>query len=566
MVRKEKGMAKAGSKALAMTMAVALLMMGEATVAGAAVNAPKWVAALYVEAQKMVGLRWAPTPGATGYKILRSTTSGKDYQEIASTAAPQHFDKDLKPGVTYYYVLQAVTAAETSPNSAEKSVVIPGVKEVKETLPPEWSTFVAKQRTQFGKPVHEIHLSWKPVPQVIAYNVYRSTEPGKNYELISSAGETRMIDPKVEEGKTYYYVLTALDKAFKETKYSEEKSVAVVAKKKKAVATKKRVEILYKPTQVLYRVMNEVSVPGGKIPISQCADVVVNESLGRAYFTNYAGRAVMVVDADDGRFLFAIRRQVGPTREKYAIDPRKDFFNPQGLALDGDGNIYVTDKERAEVSVFDEDGAPLRTISIKNELWAGTAKDLHPSGQQPKNPRPVDVAVNSAGDIFVSDFPNTKILVFDSDGRFQFAFGKRGKTTPDEMISPTYLSFDEEDRLSVVDSQLVTVKVFDAEGEFLRGFGRKGQGAGTLFSPTGIIALEGGAVIIASGLTPNVQRFDAKGDFEWVLSDEKGEGSPEAGSIRGIWLDSKNRIYLAMATVNQLGVFQLLEGTIKPTK
>ncbi|HEY5998729.1 MAG TPA: VIT domain-containing protein [bacterium] len=88
---------------------------------------PKWVAALFVEAQNAVGLRWEPVPGATGYKVLRSTTKGKDHKEIAAVTVPQHFDTKIERGETYYYKLQTVAGDATGPLSEEKEVVVPGM-------------------------------------------------------------------------------------------------------------------------------------------------------------------------------------------------------------------------------------------------------------------------------------------------------------------------------------------------------------------------------------------------------------------------------------------------------
>ena len=75
--------------------------------------APKWVAALWVEAPKSVGLRWLPVENATGYQVLRSETEGKGHEEIAEVSQPQYFEaygewtkKDglvrLSPGANVY--------------------------------------------------------------------------------------------------------------------------------------------------------------------------------------------------------------------------------------------------------------------------------------------------------------------------------------------------------------------------------------------------------------------------------------------------------------------------------
>lgn len=525
-----------------------------------AIDAPKWVAALYVQAQKTVGLRWTPVPGSTEFRVLRSTTAGKDYKQIGTSTQPQFLDKELEPGTTYFYVLQAAGGAEVSPNSDERTVAIPGEKKVIGVEPPAWDSVTLDQATQFGKTTYKAVLVWRPNPgAVVAYNLYRSETPGKDYQLVGSSAETRLVDEKIEEGKTYYYVLTALDGSFTETPYSVEKTLAV-KKVEKGPAKKEKLEVFLKPSKLLYRVQNEVKTPGGPIPIEQCGDVAVNEKIGRAYFSNWGSRAVLAVEAATGKFLFAIRR-TGPEPAAFALDNETDFRNPQGLGLDDDGNLYVVDKERFEVAVFDQDGKALRTIELKNELWEGTPKDRTPSATPARGPLYQDVAILN-GEVFVTDSANGKILVFNERGALQHVFGKWGKGL-DEMLSPSYLVASSDGNLLIVDAGQVNVRVFSPAGEQLRQFGEKGQAVGTLFAPTGITALEDGGMVVTSGLSPNVQKFDKDGKFGWLLSSEDGKGGLEASSIRGIWVDKKQRFYMTGATTNQLAVFQLLEGTIK---
>ncbi len=525
-----------------------------------AVDAPKWVAALYVQAQKTVGLRWTPVPGATEFRVLRSTAAGKDYKQVGTSAQPQFLDKELEPGTTYYYVLQAATGAEVSPNSEERSVAIPGEKKVVGVEPPVWDTVTLDQATQFGKTTYKVVLVWRANPgAVVAYNLYRSETAGKDYQLVGSSAETRLVDDKIEEGKTYYYALTALDGSFQETPHSVEKSVAV-KKTEKGPAKKEKLQVFLKPSKLLYRVANEIKTPGGPIPIEQCADVVVNEKLGRAYFTNWGARAVMVVEAATGKFLFAIRRS-GPEPAAFAIENDKDFRNPQGLGLDEEGNLYVVDKERYEVAIFDEDGKFLRSIELKNDLWEGTPKDKTPSATPARSPLYQDVAVHN-GEVFVTDSANGKVLVFNDRGALQHAFGKWGKA-PEEMLSPSYIVVGADGNLLIVDAGQVNVRTYSPAGEQLSEFGEKGQAVGTLFAPTGITALEDGGMVVTSGLSPNVQKFEKDGKFGWLIASEDGKSGLEASSIRGIYVDKKQRFYMTGATTNQLAVFQLLEGTIK---
>src|SRR6202011_5076843 len=80
--------------------------------------APTGITATAGNAQ--VSLLWNSSTGATSYNVLRSTSSGGPYTSIvAALAATSYTDAGVTNGTAYYYVVQAVNAAGTSPNSSE---------------------------------------------------------------------------------------------------------------------------------------------------------------------------------------------------------------------------------------------------------------------------------------------------------------------------------------------------------------------------------------------------------------------------------------------------------------
>ncbi|MFC4775503.1 hypothetical protein ACFO9Q_01720 [Paenibacillus sp. GCM10023252] len=92
-------------------------------------------AAVYAtEFTDKVELTWTAR-SATSYKVLRSTTSGSGYTQIASgITTPSYTDTTAAAGTTYYYVVKAVNAKGDSANSLERSAkrAIPGTQ----PLPP----------------------------------------------------------------------------------------------------------------------------------------------------------------------------------------------------------------------------------------------------------------------------------------------------------------------------------------------------------------------------------------------------------------------------------------------
>jgi fibronectin type 3 domain-containing protein len=74
---------------------------------------------------------------------------------------------------------------------------------------------------------HSVTLSWHAPPatpgiSVVGYNVYRSTSGGPFVKLASKVPEPHYEDHLVVSGRTYFYVVTALDQAGHESRFSAE--------------------------------------------------------------------------------------------------------------------------------------------------------------------------------------------------------------------------------------------------------------------------------------------------------------------------------------------------------
>jgi len=80
---------------------------------------------------------------------------------------------------------------------------------------------------------HSVTLTWEAPPagrgvEVVGYNVYRSTTSGRRFMKIAS----RLSGPPYEDrlvvsGRTYFYVVTALDRAGRESRFSGEVRVTI---------------------------------------------------------------------------------------------------------------------------------------------------------------------------------------------------------------------------------------------------------------------------------------------------------------------------------------------------
>jgi uncharacterized protein len=151
-----------------------------------------------------------------GYKIFRKHPSEGAFTAIgnvASTIGSQtttYEDTTMHDGSTYDYAVAAFDDEET-PNEGQKSATV----QVK-TVP---SVPTGLTATAYDK---KIVLRWQSVKDagipeknenLAGYKIYRSETDGSGYVSIGMAShtETEFEDTSVENGRTYYYVITAVD-------------------------------------------------------------------------------------------------------------------------------------------------------------------------------------------------------------------------------------------------------------------------------------------------------------------------------------------------------------------
>lgn len=132
-----------------------------------------------------------------------------------------------------------------------------------------------------------------------------------------------------------------------------------------------------------------------------------------------------------------------------------------GIAVDRAGDVYVSDTWNHRIQVFSPTGAFLRS-------WGQAT--AHPNRPQPGEfygPRGVAVAAN--GNVYVADTGNRRVQVFTPEGRFLFAFGGLGAAMG-QLNEPSSLAFDHGGNLYVADYWNQRVQIFDARGRSIGSF------------------------------------------------------------------------------------------------
>lgn len=122
------------------------------------------------------------------------------------------------------------------------------------------------------------------------------------------------------------------------------------------------------------------------------------------------------------------------------------FLFPTYVAVDAQGNLYVTDTLNSRVQAFDPDGKYLKTVGSRGSAWGMFDK-------------PKGVALDSFGNLYVADSGWSNVQIFNQKGQVLLFFGGRGPI-PGMLKNPTAVTIDKQDRIYVADYLNHRVEVY----------------------------------------------------------------------------------------------------------
>jgi tripartite motif-containing protein 71 len=160
---------------------------------------------------------------------------------------------------------------------------------------------------------------------------------------------------------------------------------------------------------------------------------------------------------------------------------------------------------------------------------------------------PTDLAEAPNGDLYIGDYHNNRIQVFDKKLQYKFEFGGTGDG-PGKLFSPMGPTFSPDaERLYVSDTGNYRISVFDREGKHLFAFGRQPKpgewGNGTFLQPFDVAVAPDGNVYVTDPALQLVQKFDRDGKF---LAQWGGWGTKPGQfyKCKGIDVGSDGKVYV----------------------
>jgi gliding motility-associated-like protein len=195
---------------------------------------------------------------------------------------------------------------------------------------------------------------------------------------------------------------------------------------------------------------------------------------------------------------------------------------PNDVAVNAAGQTFVSDGLNNRIEIFNADG------SYANQF--GTVGTGNTQFNQPYG-----IALDASGNIYVADMGNNRIQVYNSTFNYIKTIGAG------DLSSPKGIYIDASNNLYVADYGNNRVAIFDNTGTFNRQIKNAGAGAGQFLSPAGVTLDAAGAVYITDSENGQVVKFGSAGNY---ISKIVGSGSGSLSAPSGITIDGTGKIYV----------------------
>jgi uncharacterized protein YjiK len=189
------------------------------------------------------------------------------------------------------------------------------------------------------------------------------------------------------------------------------------------------------------------------------------------------------------------------------------FKSPKGLARDSSGNLYVADTENHSIRKVDTSG------NVTTIAGNGTSGDTDAQGTNARFNNPNGVTVDGNGNIFVADLGNNKIRKIDSSGNVTTFVSNINTPTSLVFDSSGNLYVTERDthRVKKITSDGTTVTTIAGSGT--SGYIDAQGTSAKFYMPQGITIDSNGYLYVADFYNKKFRKIDNSGNVTTIASD-----------------------------------------------
>jgi sugar lactone lactonase YvrE len=164
-----------------------------------------------------------------------------------------------------------------------------------------------------------------------------------------------------------------------------------------------------------------------------------------------------------------------------------------------------------------------------------------------------ELAISRDGLVYVADWGDSRIQVFNQNGQFVRQWGSLGNT-PGQFMHPSGLDFDQQGNVYVADSSAQRVHKYTSGGVFISSWGGFGSGNGEFGFARDLVVDSENFVYVVDGPNHRIQKFTSNGEFVAAWGSQ-GNGSNQLNFPHGIALGPDGLLYVADAGNHRIQVF-----------
>jgi type II secretory pathway pseudopilin PulG len=195
---------------------------------------------------------------------------------------------------------------------------------------------------------------------------------------------------------------------------------------------------------------------------------------------------------------------------------------PSGVAIDASGNIWVTDPNNNRVEKFNSSGVYQSQLGCASGTCAATSTNGMFNG-------PFGVAIDASGNIWVTDYVNNRVEMFNSAGTYVSqlgcATGACATSSTNGMFSGSDgVAIDASGNIWVTDYFNSRVEKFNSAGTYVSQLGCGGSGGcaggstnGMFYGPYGVAIDASGNIWVTDDNNNRVQEFNSSGVYQSQL-------------------------------------------------
>ena len=325
---------------------------------------------------------------------------------------------------------------------------------------------------------------------------------------------------------------------------------------------------------------------------------VAVDGAGNLYIADTANRRIRKVDSTG-----TITTITGTGADDYSIiedgGPAVEAFLavPEGVAVDGAGNLYIVDTWSQRILKVDSTGT-ITTIAGRDDLGTGNPGFSGDGGPavEAHFAYPRGVAVDGAGNLYIADTDNQRIRKVDSTGTITTIAGTvvrniargfsgdGGPATAAQLYAPEGVAVDGAGNLYIADTHNRRIRKVDSTGTIttiagavVRGFSGDGgpATAAQLSAPEGVAVDGAGNLYIADTHNDRIRKVDSTGTITTIAGTAdyglSGDGGPAVEAHLyfplDVAVDEAGNVYIAdhsnnrIRKVDSTGTITTIAGT-----